>query len=211
MHGNAPKTGSAPTPGSQLNATMESARAPGGPAGAALAGLSVLISADRIAARVSELGTEIARDYAGRPVRLIGVLKGAWMFLADLARALGHHDVSFDFLGVATYGLSSQSSGEVRVTKDLDRSIEGVDVLLVEDILDTGTTFSYLIENLRNHKPRSLRTVVLLDKASRRFRQVHADYVGFAIPDAFVVGYGLDYAERYRELPYVAILEHPDG
>ena len=169
----------------------------------------VLISAERIAMRVQELGAEISRDYAGRPLRLVGVLKGAWMFLADLARALRHDAVSVDFLGVATYGQSAQTSGEVRVTKDLDLSIEGVDVLLVEDILDTGVTFSYLLETLRNHRPRSLRTVVLLDKAARRLRPVQADYVGFSIPDAFVVGYGLDFAERYRELPYVAVLGAP--
>lgn len=167
----------------------------------------IFIPADRIAARVRELGAEIARDYRGRPLRLIGILKGAWMFLADLIRAMDHDDLSVDFLGVATYGNAAQSSGEIRVTKDLDQSIEGVDVLLVEDILDTGVTFHYLLNALRNRKPKSLRAVTLLDKAARRIRPVHADYVGFSIPDDFVVGYGLDYAQRYRELPDVCVLK----
>jgi len=176
-------------------------------AGPVPAGLRVLIPAERIAARVRELGAEIARDYAGRPLRLVGVLKGAWVFMADLVRTLEHEALSVDFLGVATYGQSAQTSGEVRVTKDLDRSIEGIDVLVVEDILDTGVTFDFLLNALRNRKPRSLRTVTLLDKPSRRVRHVRADYVGFTIPDAFVVGYGLDYSERFRELPYVAVFE----
>jgi len=167
----------------------------------------VLIPADQIAARVKELGAEIGRDYQGRPLRLVGVLKGAWIFLADLIRAINHHDLSVDFLGVATYGNAAQTSGEVRVTKDLDQSIEGVDVLLVEDILDTGVTFYFLLNALQNRKPKSLRTVTLLDKASRRIRPVHADYVGFSIPDDFVIGYGLDYAQRYRELSDVCVLK----
>jgi hypoxanthine phosphoribosyltransferase len=167
----------------------------------------ILIPADRIAARVKELGAEIGRDYRGRPLRLIGVLKGAWIFLADLIRAIDHDDLSVDFLGVATYGNAAQTSGEVRVTKDLDQSIEGVDVLLVEDILDSGVTFHFLLNALHNRKPKSLRTVTLLDKPSRRIRPVAADYVGFSIPDDFVVGYGLDYAQRYRELPDVCVLK----
>ena len=167
----------------------------------------VLISADQIAARVKQLGAEIGRDYHGRPLRLIGVLKGAWIFLADLIRAIDHDDLSVDFLGVATYGNAAQSSGEVRVTKDLDHSIEGVDVLLVEDILDTGVTFHFLLNALKNRKPKSLRTVTLLDKASRRIQPVQADYVGFSIPDDFVIGYGLDYAQRYREISDVCVLK----
>jgi hypoxanthine phosphoribosyltransferase len=170
-------------------------------------GVEVLIPPDRIAERVRELGAEISRDYRGRPVRLVGVLKGAFMFLADLLRAIDHPDVTLDFLGVATYGNASQTSGEVRVTKDLDQSIEGLDVLVVEDILDTGVTFHYLTRALRNRKPASLRTVTLLDKPSRRIQPVQADYVGFTIPDAFVVGYGLDFAQRYRQLPYIGILK----
>jgi len=167
----------------------------------------VLIPAERIAARVKELGAEIGRDYRGRPLRLIGVLKGAWIFLADLIRAIDHDDLSVDFLGVATYGNAAQTSGEVRVTKDLDQSIEGVDVLLVEDILDTGVTFHFLLNALHNRKPQTLRAVTLLDKPSRRIRPVTADYVGFSIPDDFVIGYGLDYAQRYRELPDVCVLK----
>lgn len=167
----------------------------------------VLISADRIATRVRELGAEIARDYQGRPLRLVGVLKGAWIFLADLIRSIDHEEVTVDFLGVATYGDEKQSSGEVRVTKDLDMSIEGVDVLLVEDILDTGVTFHFLLNALHNRKPRSLGAVALLDKSSRRLRPVQANYVGFSIPDRFVVGYGLDYAQRYRQLPDICVLK----
>jgi hypoxanthine phosphoribosyltransferase len=167
----------------------------------------VLIPADQIAARVKELGAKIGRDYQGRPLRLIGVLKGAWIFLADLIRAIDHDDLSVDFLGVATYGNEAQTSGEVRVTKDLDQSIEGADVLLVEDILDTGVTFHFLLNALQNRKPKSLRTVTLLDKPSRRIRPVAADYIGFSIPDEFVIGYGLDYAQRYRELSDVCVLK----
>jgi hypoxanthine phosphoribosyltransferase len=169
--------------------------------------VEVLIPGDRIATRVRELGVQISHDYQHRPLRLVGVLKGAFVFLADLLRAMDHPDVTLDFLGVATYGNASQTSGEVRVTKDLDQTIEGLDVLVVEDILDTGVTFHYLMTALRNRKPASLRTVTLLDKPSRRIRPVQADYVGFSIPDAFVVGYGLDFAQRYRELPYIGVLK----
>jgi hypoxanthine phosphoribosyltransferase len=167
----------------------------------------VLIPAERIAARIRELGVEISRDYRGRPLRLIGVLKGAWVFLADLIRALDLEEVTVDFLGVATYGDAQQSSGEVRFTKDLDQSIEGIEVLLVEDILDTGITFDFLLKVLRNRKPKSLRSVTLLDKASRRLRAVQADYVGFTIPDEFVVGFGLDFAQNYRQLPYIGVVK----
>jgi hypoxanthine phosphoribosyltransferase len=167
----------------------------------------ILISTDRIAARILELGTEISRDYRGRPLRLVGVLKGAWIFLADLIRAINLEDLTIDFLGVATYGDAKQSSGEVRFTKDLDQSIEGVEVLLVEDILDTGITFDFLLKVLRNRKPRSVRAVTLLDKASRRLRPVQADYVGFTIDDHFVVGFGLDFAQKYRQLPYIGVLK----
>lgn len=190
---------------SEVRAESPAPASQSSPAGQELA--EVLISADRIAARVRELGAEISRDYRGRPLRLVGVLKGAVVFLADLLRAIDHPDLTVDFLGVATYGNSSQTSGEVRVTKDLDHSIEGLDVLLVEDILDTGVTFHYLIRALRNRKPASLRTVTLLDKTSRRVQPVQADYVGFSIPDAFVVGYGLDFAQKYRQLPYIGVLK----
>lgn len=166
-----------------------------------------MIPAERIAARVAELGAEITRDFQGRPVRLVGVLKGAFIFLADLLRTIDLPEVTIDFLGVATYGSAKQSSGEVRVTKDLDQSIEGLDVLLVEDILDTGVTFDFLLNALRNRRPKSLHVVTLLDKPSRRIRPVHADYVGFPIPDAFVVGYGLDFSQKYRQLPYIGVLK----
>lgn len=166
----------------------------------------VLLDRERIAQRIRELGVEISADYRGRPVRLIGILKGAWIFLADLIRQLSLDEVSVDFLGVASYGASSRSSGEVQITKDLDMSIEGIDVLIVEDILDTGETFHYLMRVLGSRKPKTLRVVTLLDKPARRTRPVRADYIGFTIPDAFVVGYGLDFAQKYRELPDVCIL-----
>ncbi len=167
--------------------------------------LEILLHAEQIARRVRELGAKISVDYRGRPLRLVGVLKGAWVFMADLIRHLDL-EVSVDFLGVASYSALQHSSGEVKITKDLDMSIEAVDVLVVEDILDTGQTFHYLQDVLAAHKPTGLKVVTLLDKVSRRIRPVHADYVGFTIPDVFVVGYGLDYAQRYRHLPDVRIL-----
>ncbi len=168
--------------------------------------LEILVEAERITQRVRELGAEISADYRGRPLRLVGILKGAWVFLADLIRHLDLDDVTVDFLGLASYGNAAQSSGEVRITKDLDMSLEGIDVLIVEDILDTGETLHYLRGVLEARKPKSLRVVTLLDKVSRRTRPIRADYAGFTIPDAFVVGYGLDYAQRYRQLPDVRVL-----
>lgn len=167
--------------------------------------LEVLLDAQTIASRVHELAAQISADYRGRPVHLIGVLKGAWIFLADLVRALDL-EVTIDFLSFTSYGESHEPSGEVKITKDLDASIQGLDVLVVEDILDTGRTFQRLYGLLAAHQPRSLKVVALLDKASRRERPVGADYVGFTIPDVFVVGYGLDYAQRYRNLPDIRIL-----
>jgi len=167
--------------------------------------LEVLLDAETIAHRVRELAREISADYRDRPLRLVGILKGAWVFLGDLIRHLDLQ-ITVDFLSIASYGNHSRSSGVVRVTKDLDESIEGLDVLVVEDILDTGHTFEYLRGVLEAHKPRSLKVVTLLDKPSRRVRPVRADYVGFAIPDVFVVGYGLDYAQQYRNLPDVRVL-----
>jgi hypoxanthine phosphoribosyltransferase len=167
----------------------------------------ILFDAETIARRVRELAEQISADYRGRPLRLVGILKGAWMFLADLIRNIDLEEVSVDFLGVASYGRSTKSSGEVKITKDLDQSIEGLDVLIVEDILDTGETFEYLQEIL-TAQPKSLKAVVLLDKPARRTRPARPDYVGFTIPDHFVVGYGLDYAEEYRQLPDVCILRH---
>ncbi|MGH7866598.1 MAG: hypoxanthine phosphoribosyltransferase [Candidatus Dormibacteraceae bacterium] len=170
--------------------------------------LEVLFDKDRIARRVRELGAQISSDYQGKPLRLVGILKGAWVFLADLMRAMNLEDLTVDFLGVSSYHDTSRSSGEVMITKDLDLSIEGIDVLLVEDILDTGETLHYLMGVLKAHKPRSLKVVVLLDKISRRTRPIQVDYVGFEIPDRFVVGYGLDYAQKHRQLPDVRFLKN---
>jgi hypoxanthine phosphoribosyltransferase len=167
--------------------------------------LRLLLSAETIQKRVEEMGRQIAADYRAGDLRLVGILKGACFFLADLARAIPR-DVSIDFIGIASYGRNTSSSGEVRVTKDLDNEIAGLDVLLVEDIIDTGITLAYLCHVLEQRKPNSLRVAALLDKPSRRVRQVEPAYTGFQIPDQFVVGYGLDYAERYRNLPDIRIL-----
>jgi hypoxanthine phosphoribosyltransferase len=170
----------------------------------------ILLDVDTIQSRVLELGRQITADYQGRNPHLIGVLKGATLFHADLVRAI-EVGVSFDFMAVGSYGSAIKSSGEVRILKDLDESVEGKDVLLVEDILDTGLTLNYLLENLRSREPRSLRIAALLSKPSRRQIEVHADYIGFEVPDKFVVGYGLDYDQRYRNLPYICELVLPVG
>jgi hypoxanthine phosphoribosyltransferase len=167
--------------------------------------LEVLLGAARIQSRVRELAAEISRDYRLRTPHLVGVLKGAWVFMADLVRHLTV-EVTVDFLGIQSYGASTTSYGEVKITKDLDVSIVGRDVLVVEDILDTGRTFHYLQEVLLAHNPASLKLVTLLDKTPRRVLPVRADYVGFEIPDVFVVGYGLDFAQKYRWLPHVCLL-----
>jgi hypoxanthine phosphoribosyltransferase len=167
--------------------------------------LRVLIPAEEIAKRVRELGAQIDADYQG-PIHLIGILKGALMFHADLARSITR-PVRLDFIGIASYGKGKTSSGEVRLTRDLDTSIEGTDVLIVEDIVDSGVTLTYLTQVLQQRRPNSLRIVTLLDKPDRRLRPVEVKYVGFRIPDEFVVGYGLDYAEDYRNLPDVCVLE----
>lgn len=168
--------------------------------------IKVLLEAEKIAARVRELGAQISADYRGRSLHLVGILKGSWVFMADLIRHLDL-EVTVDFLGFSSYGASQTSSGEVKITKDLDMSIEGLDVLAVEDILDTGLTFHHLQTFLAAHKPRSLKVVTLLDKVSRRVQPVRADYVGFTIPDAFVVGYGLDFGQKYRGYPEVRVLQ----
>jgi hypoxanthine phosphoribosyltransferase len=168
--------------------------------------LTVLLSEAQIAARIAELGARIDQDYPGPdPLYLICVLKGAVLFYADLARSI-KRPIRMDFIGISSYGKGKTSSGEVKLTKDLDQSIEGCDVLVVEDILDSGITLSYLVHVLQQRKPRSVRIATLLDKPERRVRQVDAAYVGFQIPDAFVVGYGLDYAEEYRNLRDVCVL-----
>jgi hypoxanthine phosphoribosyltransferase len=168
--------------------------------------LRVLISHARIRARVAEMAREIRRDFPEGELHLIGVLKGSIFFLADLARELGG-EVSFDFLGVSSYGKGTDSTGEVKLTKDLDVSIEGRAVLIVEDILDTGLTLKYLLKLFEERKPKHLRVAVLLDKVERRIADVKADYAGFTIPNEFVVGYGLDFDERYRNLPDVCVLQ----
>jgi len=169
--------------------------------------LDVLLDSNQIAARVRELGAEISRDYDGRTPHLIGVLKGAWIFMADLVRNLSL-EATVDFLGIQSYGAATRSSGEVKITKDLDQSIAGRDVLVVEDILDTGRTYQYLRSMLSSRQPKSLKLVALLDKTSRRVIPVAADYVGFPIPDVFVVGYGLDYDQKFRRLPDVRRLRN---
>ncbi len=168
--------------------------------------LRVLITRERIALKVAEMGRRISQDFAGEPVVLIGVLKGATIFLADLARQITL-DVSFDFIAVSSYGNAKQQSGEVKLVKDVDRSMEGRNIILVEDILDTGLTLTYIQSMLRGHRPKSLKIAALLDKLSRRTEPIHGDYVGFEIPDKFVVGYGLDFAEHYRNLPDICVLE----
>lgn len=165
----------------------------------------VLLSRYEIEQRVKELATKIRLDYHGRVPHMVGILKGAWVFMADLIRHI-EIDVTVDFLGISSYGPGMQSSGEVKITKDLDVSIEDRDVLIVEDILDTGRTLKYLEDVLSAHKPRSLRVVTLLDKRSRRIVTVRADYVGFEISDVFVVGYGLDFDQKYRQLPDLHVL-----
>jgi hypoxanthine phosphoribosyltransferase len=180
-----------------------------------MAELKVLFTREQIAQRVAEMGAEINRDYAGQSVILLGVLKGAAIFLSDLSRQL-KIDATFDFIGVSSYGnrpspaqeLKSgwDSTGEVRLTKEMDQSMIGRNVILVEDILDTGLTMTYLKKLLMARQPKSFRIAALLDKPSRRKQPIHADYIGFSIPDEFVVGYGLDYAEKYRNLPDICVV-----
>ena len=172
--------------------------------------LEVLISAEKIQARIKELGAQITRDYAGRNPLLIGVLKGACFFLSDLLRAIDTR-LSIEFMAISSYGSSTRTSGEVRIMKDLDVPIEGRDILVVEDIVDTGLTLSYLLANLQSRGAASVKLVALLDKFERRQRDVNIDYLGFPIPDEFVVGYGLDFAERYRNLPYIAVLKNTEA
>ncbi len=166
----------------------------------------VLVSAEEVQRRVAELGEQISRDYAGRSLLLIGVLKGAVFFLSDLMRFIDI-PVEVDFMAVASYGSATDSSGVVRILKDLDAAIEDRDVLIVEDIVDSGLTLQYLMRNLGSRNPRTLEVCALLTKPERRKVDLPTRYVGFEIPNRFVVGYGLDYAERHRNLPFVAVLE----
>jgi hypoxanthine phosphoribosyltransferase len=170
--------------------------------------LRILLPAQQIHARIQEMGAQIHADYPDGSLHLICILKGACFFLADLARAI-NREVVIDFMGISSYGRGKTTSGAVRLTKDLDLPVEGVDILLVEDIVDSGVTLNYLVKVLEQRKPRSVRIAALLDKPERRRRPVKAAYVGFEIPDEFVVGYGLDYDERYRNLPDVCVLEGP--
>src|SRR5881398_2016405 len=165
----------------------------------------VLITGARIQKRIQALAQEIRKDFLGEPLHLVSVLKGGVFFLTDLARNIPG-EVSFDFIAVSSYGQKTHSSGQVRLTRDLDSSIEGRTVIVVEDILDTGMTLQYLLRLFQQRKPKHLRVAVLLDKVGRRIAPVRTDYVGFTIPNEFVVGYGLDYSDRYRNLPYVGIL-----
>lgn len=166
----------------------------------------ILLSEKKIADIVNELGKRISNDYKGKELIVVGILKGAILFLSDLIRSIDI-PLMLDFIAVSSYGTSTETSGAVRFLKDLDVSIEGKHVLIVEDIVDTGLTLNYLLDNLKARKPASLKTCTLLDKPSRRQVDIKIDYNGVEIPDYFVVGYGLDFAERYRNLPYIAVLK----
>lgn len=167
---------------------------------------TVLVDEEQIHARVEELGAQISLDYAGRQPLFVGVLKGCFMFMADIVRACDI-DCTVDFMVVSSYGSGTSTTGAVKIVKDLSEDIEGRDVIIVEDILDSGVTLSYLTKYLSGRNPSSIRIVTLLDKPDRRTADVKADYIGFTIPDAFVVGYGLDYDQRYRNLPVIGVLK----
>lgn len=168
--------------------------------------VSVLLSEEELDDKIREMGAQISRDYAGRQVHLICVLKGGTFFMCELAKRISI-PVSIDFMSVSSYGDDTVSTGIVRIIKDLDKPIEGKDVIVVEDIIDTGRTLSYLLKVLKDRKPNSIKLATMLDKPDRRVvDDVNVDYTGFEIPDEFVVGYGLDYAERYRNLPYIGVL-----
>lgn len=166
----------------------------------------ILYSEEEIQAKVRELGAAISRDYEGRNPLVICVLKGAFIFMADLAKNISI-PIELDFMAVSSYGNSTRSSGEVRIVKDLETSVEGRDVIIVEDIIDSGLTLTYIIDVLERRNAHSVAVVALFDKPGRRTVDLNADYTGFVLPDAFIVGYGLDYAEKYRNLPYVGILK----
>lgn len=172
--------------------------------------LRILLRNSAIQRRIRDMGRQMSRDFKGERLHLIGVLKGASIFLADLIRAIPL-EVSMDFMAVSSYGARKQSSGQVRLTKDLDISIQGLNVILVEDILDTGLTLHYLRRVLLQRRPKSFHIAALLDKRERRIKNVKADYVGFEIPNEFVVGFGLDYAERYRNLKDICVLSQPEN
>lgn len=169
--------------------------------------IASLLSAEQIAARVHELGAQIAADYADRNLVLVFVLKGSFIFGADLCRAIASNRLRVDFLGVRSYGEGTETSGIVQITQDLSKPIEDEDVLIVEDIVDSGLTIAHLLDLLRTRKPRSVKVCSLLHKPSRARVQIKIDYLGFTIEDRFVVGYGLDWAERYRNLPFLGVVE----
>jgi hypoxanthine phosphoribosyltransferase len=170
--------------------------------------LEILIEEGRIQARVREIGAQITRDYSGKRLHLVGVLKGACVFLSDLMRAIDL-PMSLDFIGISSYGAATKSSGEVRITKDLDVSLAGKDVLVVEDIIDTGLTLNYLVNIFKSREVSSLNIAALLDKPERHEIEVEARYIGFTIPNRFVVGYGLDVGELYRNLPFIGVPKNP--
>ena len=167
-----------------------------------------MLSAETIAARVKELGAEIAKDYKDKSLVLVTVLKGSYIFCADLARAIDSSNLRIDFLGVRSYGEGTETTGVVQITHDLSRPIENEDVIIVEDIVDTGLTIAHLMDLFRTRKPRSVKVCSLLHKPARARVHVKVDYLGFTIEDKFVVGYGLDFGEKYRNLPYVGVIEH---
>ena len=171
--------------------------------------INVLISEQDVDAKIAEIGKQISEEYAGKQVHLICILKGSVFFTCELAKRITV-PVSMDFMSVSSYGDGTSSSGIVKIVKDLDETIEGKDVIVIEDIIDSGRTLSYLLEVLAKRNPSSMRLCTLLDKPDRRVREVHVDYTGFNIPDEFVVGYGLDYAQKYRNLPYIGIVEFVD-
>ena len=166
----------------------------------------ILITSEEIGARVRELGQQITNDYAGQEILMIGVLRGAVIFMADLARSI-KRPMDIDFMAITSYGLSTNSSGVVRIIKDLDEVVEGRHILIIEDIIDSGLTLNYLVDNIKSRKPASVRICTLLSKPDRRKVNVTVDYNGFIIPDHFVVGYGLDYAGKYRNLPFIGVLK----
>lgn len=167
--------------------------------------IRVLIPEDKVDERIAQLGEQISQDYAGREVHLIGILKGSIFFICELAKRITV-PVTMDFMSVSSYGAGTKSSGVVKLIKDLDEPINGKDVLIVEDIIDSGRTLSYLLKNLSSRQPNSIRLCTMLDKPERREVDVEVDYQGFRIPDEFVIGYGLDYDQRYRNLPYIGVL-----
>ncbi|MBQ6679062.1 MAG: hypoxanthine phosphoribosyltransferase [Lachnospiraceae bacterium] len=171
--------------------------------------ISVMISTEELEARIREMAAEISRDYAGETVHLVSILKGSVFFACELAKALTI-PATFDFMCVSSYGDGTKSSGIVRISKDTDETLEGKNVLIIEDIIDSGRTLHYLLEILHKRNPKSLKLCTLLDKPSRRVTEVKVDYTGFVIEDRFVVGYGLDYAQKYRNLPYIGVVELGD-